>query len=131
MRPVDEPGAPDLEFLSLYEFLRYWRVELAAFPRSEAEMSTAVSNEYQAVLTPSGVEKVREAGRDKVETGEGGVQMGAQMKAGVDYVVKECGSYSWVEFPWSAATEAWCRRRGSERAPVDGIFSSVHASRRR
>ena len=99
MRPVDEPGAPDLEFLSLYEFLRYWRVELAAFPRSEAEMSAGVSNEYQAMLTPSGVDKVREAGREKVEAGEDGVQMVAQLKAGVDYVVKEGGSYSWVPFP--------------------------------
>ena len=99
MRPVDKPGAPDLEFLSLCEFLRYWRVELAAFPRSEAEMSAAVSNEYQAVLTSSGIEQVREAGREKVEAGEDGPQMGAQLKAGVDYVVKTGGSCSWVPFP--------------------------------
>ena len=37
MRPVDEPGAPELAYLSLYEFMRYWRVELAASPRSERE----------------------------------------------------------------------------------------------
>ena len=63
MRPVDEPGAPDLAWLSLYEFLRYWRVELAAYPRSEWEFGAAASDEYQATLTPSGVQKVRESGR--------------------------------------------------------------------
>eukprot|EP00959_Pyramimonas_sp_CCMP1952_P309631 6479753-Pyramimonas_sp.AAC.1 len=30
VRPVDAPGAPDLARSSLYEFLRNWRIELAA-----------------------------------------------------------------------------------------------------
>ena len=55
MRPMDEPGAPELPYLSLYEFLRYWRVELAAFPRSVGELSAAGSDEYHAMLTAAGV----------------------------------------------------------------------------
>ena len=55
MRPVDEPGARELAYLSLYEFMRYWRVELAAFPRSERELSEAASDAYQATLTETGL----------------------------------------------------------------------------
>ena len=72
MRLVDEPGAPDLAFLSLYEFLRYWRVELAAYPRSEWDLPAAASDEYQATLTPSGIQKVREADRKKARAAEDG-----------------------------------------------------------
>ena len=42
MRPVDETGALELAYLSLYEFMRYWRVELAAFPRSERERESCL-----------------------------------------------------------------------------------------
>eukprot|EP00959_Pyramimonas_sp_CCMP1952_P165082 3450292-Pyramimonas_sp.AAC.1 len=57
MRPIDEPGAPDLARLSPYEFLRHWRVELAAHPRSEWELGAAASDECQATLAPSGAQK--------------------------------------------------------------------------
>ena len=99
MRPVDEPGAPELAYLSLYEFMRYWRVELAAFPRSERELSEAASDAYQATLTETGLRKVREAAREKKEGPEGGPLSAAQLKAGVDYEIKEGGRDAWVPFP--------------------------------
>eukprot|EP00959_Pyramimonas_sp_CCMP1952_P316404 6622302-Pyramimonas_sp.AAC.1 len=34
MRPMGDPGVPDVAHLSLNGLFRYWRVELAAFPRS-------------------------------------------------------------------------------------------------
>ena len=48
MRREGEPGAPELGFLSrcdlsLCEYMRYWRVELAAFPRSERGPSAAAA----------------------------------------------------------------------------------------
>eukprot|EP00959_Pyramimonas_sp_CCMP1952_P020480 432188-Pyramimonas_sp.AAC.2 len=57
MRPIDEPGAPDLAWLSPYEFPRYWRVGLAACPRSEWGLGAAARDECQATLTPSGAQK--------------------------------------------------------------------------
>eukprot|EP00959_Pyramimonas_sp_CCMP1952_P040887 855078-Pyramimonas_sp.AAC.1 len=100
MRPVDAPGAPDLAHLSLYEFLRYWRIELAAFPRTGAEVAAAASNDYQAQLTQSGIQKVRDADQERANPDADGARPGAQLKAGVDYVIKdEWGGYSWVPFP--------------------------------
>eukprot|EP00959_Pyramimonas_sp_CCMP1952_P431180 9030493-Pyramimonas_sp.AAC.1 len=100
MRPLDAPGAPDLAHLSLYEFLRYWLILLAAFPRSGAEIPAAASNEYQAELTHSGMQKVREADQERTNSDAGGARPRAQLTAGVDYVIKDaCGSFSWVPFP--------------------------------
>eukprot|EP00973_Karenia_brevis_P062624 8707067-Karenia_brevis.AAC.1 len=39
MRPLTASKAPELPFLSLYEFLRYWRVEPPAFALTEDEIS--------------------------------------------------------------------------------------------
>eukprot|EP00959_Pyramimonas_sp_CCMP1952_P309632 6479753-Pyramimonas_sp.AAC.2 len=46
------------------------------------------------------MQKVREADRERANSDAGGARPGAQLKAGVDYVIKEeWGSYSWVPFP--------------------------------
>ena len=31
MRPLDSPWAPGLKYLSVYEFFRYWRIEMTRF----------------------------------------------------------------------------------------------------
>ena len=156
MRPVDEPGAPELAHLSLYELTRYWRVELAASPRRERELSAAASDAHQATSTETGLRKVREAAREKQAGSEGDPHSAAQLKAGVDYEIKEGGarcvgpiprcardgdSQKHVgvgaqrapekpEFSRSAATAARGWGRGQEWAAVDGVLSSVHAARR-
>ena len=71
MRPVDEPGALELAYLFMYEFMRHWRAELAAFPFGERELSAAASDAYQATLTEAGLRKVREAAREKKRGSEG------------------------------------------------------------
>eukprot|EP00959_Pyramimonas_sp_CCMP1952_P100796 2108686-Pyramimonas_sp.AAC.1 len=63
-------------------------------------MAAAASNEYQAELTLSRIQKVCEADQERADAVEGWAQAGAHLNAGVDYVIKEgCGSYSWVLFP--------------------------------
>eukprot|EP00959_Pyramimonas_sp_CCMP1952_P396847 8315000-Pyramimonas_sp.AAC.1 len=56
MRPVDAPGAPDLAHLSLHEFIRYWRVELAAFPRSGADIAHSICGQRRS---PGGTDAFR------------------------------------------------------------------------
>ena len=37
-RPLADERAPELAYLSLYEFFRYWRIELAAYVTSDKDI---------------------------------------------------------------------------------------------
>ena len=37
-RPMQDTRFPELPYLSLYEFFRYWRIELAAYVVSDEEI---------------------------------------------------------------------------------------------
>eukprot|EP00973_Karenia_brevis_P088586 12282579-Karenia_brevis.AAC.1 len=81
MRPMNSKYAPELPFLSLYEFLRYWRVEPPAFVSDVGELEHEDSISYQAILSLSGVKKLEQ--RE--------VDAGVQFIPGEDYRIKEEG----------------------------------------
>ena len=87
----DRTAVSDLRHTSLYEFLRYWRVELVAYPLSPEEQRTMSENEakYQVNLTEAGCAKLLQ--RDYWDA--------TPLLAGQDYVVKEEGGKDWLPFP--------------------------------
>eukprot|EP00973_Karenia_brevis_P083864 11637158-Karenia_brevis.AAC.1 len=89
MRPLTSEAAPELSFLSLYEFLRYWRVEPPVYALTEDEACQDWKSQYQAKLTEAGVKKVTQSAN------------GTEVKFFPleDYIVKEEGATWWLPFP--------------------------------
>ena len=90
-RPLTDERAPELPYLSLYEFFRYWRIELAAYVVSDKDLDEENDECYQAKLTMSGLKKInmrRKAVAPKIA-----------LVGGTDYEVKEEGGTSWIPFP--------------------------------
>ena len=90
-RPMQDTRFPELPYLSLYEFFRYWRIELAAYVVSDKEIGNEENACYQARLTVAGCEKV--AAR-KYPNGKH-----SAFEGGKDYLINEEGGESWVPFP--------------------------------
>ena len=88
-RPMQNSRFPELPYLSLYEFFRYWRIELAAYVVSDKEIENEETACYHARLTLAGWKKVA-ARKD-------GTNIAFQ--GGTDYVIKEEGGESWLPFP--------------------------------
>ena len=88
-RPLNDVRAPELAYLSLYEFFRYWRIELAAYVISDGELANEQDECYHARLTLEGCKKLsaRKYGNN------------VQFVGGRDYVIKEEGCSSWIPFP--------------------------------
>eukprot|EP00973_Karenia_brevis_P075924 10548685-Karenia_brevis.AAC.1 len=86
---MDSKFAPELPFLSLYEFMRYWRVEPPAFVTDVGDLQDEETHTYQATLTLSGLKKIEHRELND----------GVQFLAGVDYRVKEEGCEMWLPFP--------------------------------
>ena len=57
-RPLNDARAPELAYLSLYDFFRYWRIELAAYVISDAELAREEDECYHARLTVEGCKKI-------------------------------------------------------------------------
>ena len=84
-RPRNSP----LWFLSAYEFMRSWTLELATYPKdADAEDDNEA---IHAHLTASGREKLKAANEAKEK---------ADMKPGEDYIVKDTGSHKYGWFPF-------------------------------
>ena len=59
MRPLHETErAPELKFLSLYDFFRFWRIELAAYALSDADIEWEDTDACHAKLTEKGWNKI-------------------------------------------------------------------------
>ena len=80
-RPLTDERAPELPYLSLYEFFRYWRIELAAYVVSDKDIHNEQDECYHAKLTMSGVKKVNM--RSKATAPK------ITLIGGTDYEVKE------------------------------------------
>ena len=80
-----------MPYLSLYEFFRYWRIELAAYVVSDKDIHNEQDECYQAKLTMSGVKKVTM--RSKTTAPK------IALIGGTDYEVKEEEGQSWIPFP--------------------------------
>ena len=87
-RPMQDTRFPELPYLSLYEFFRYWRIELAAYVVSDKEIGNEEDACYHARLTESGCEKV--AARKYPN------QKHSPFQGGKDYVIKEEGGEAWL-----------------------------------
>ena len=83
-RPMQDTRFPDLPYLSLYEFFRYWRIELAAYVVSDKEIGNEANACYHARLTLAGCKKVAARKYGKNVSFEGGI----------DYEIKEEGGES-------------------------------------
>lgn len=106
---------PELSYLSLYEFFRYWRFGLATYMRSMNEWGNEDHDCYHARSTM--------AGTDKVIAGNGSNIL---FHGGTDYVIKEGGGgESWLPFPalWDLdkIRHTWIRVR-NERPRIPSFF---------
>ena len=90
-RPLNDPRAPELAYLSLYEFFRYWRIELAAYVVSDKDLEREDEDCFHARLTCEGWRKVsiRKYERGKSIT----------FQPITDCLIKDEGGESWLAFP--------------------------------
>ena len=51
-RPLTDERAPELPYLSLYEFFRYWRIELAAYVTSDKDIQDENTSRVNSVECP-------------------------------------------------------------------------------
>ena len=90
-RPMQETRFPEHPYLSLYEFFRYWRIELTAYVLSDKDIRNEEDACYHARLTESGCEKV--AARKYPNAKH------VAFRGGQDYLIKEEGGEAWLPFP--------------------------------
>ena len=57
-RPLHDRRAPELPYLSLFEFFRYWHIELAAYIVSDKEIEHEETDRYHTRLISAGWKKV-------------------------------------------------------------------------
>ena len=90
-RPTQDTRFPELAYLSLYEFFRYFRIELAAYVISDKDIGNEEDACYHARLTVSGCAKVEARKYSKSKH--------SPFQGGIDYKIKEEGGEAWLPFP--------------------------------
>ena len=90
VRPLERKGkCTELKYLSLCEFLRYWRIELVTYPLTPTDILHMDNEEFHATPTVEGCAKLHT--RTYEDT--------SPLLAGIDYVVKNQGGKDWFAFP--------------------------------
>eukprot|EP00973_Karenia_brevis_P008346 1129235-Karenia_brevis.AAC.1 len=111
------PCNAEVRYLSIFEFITYWRLELVTFPNCLRQVNS--NYDFHADVTDCGLKKLEKQAR-----GEGI----ADMKPGIDYAVKRerTACQDWLPFEDNEHTKHYCHNwvLARRNRPCDPTFIS-------